>query len=128
MELKKSFYLIQLGILLLALAGLGACSGSGGNTTSSGGAGGPGTGGAGGTLTVSLTDSPFSEAKTVLVTFSEVQVHHSTNGWNTVPFTTGLISEWRLNSSRQYILERWTSTVVMPEAAIASLMATLVWV
>lgn len=88
MELKKSFYLIQLGILILALAGLGAC-GSGGNTTSSGGSGGPGTGGGGGALTVSLTDSPFSEAKAVLVTFSEVQVHHSTSGWNTVPFTTG---------------------------------------
>jgi hypothetical protein len=89
MDLRKSFYRIRLGILALSLAGLWACSGSGG-TTSSGGtgtAGGSGTGGAGGTLTVSLTDSPFSDAKAVLVTFSEVQVHHSGSGWITVPFT-----------------------------------------
>jgi hypothetical protein len=91
MDLKKFFYLIRLGILALALAGLWACS-SGGGTTSAGGTGtpgGPGTGGSNGTLTVNLTDSPFSDAKAVLVTFSEVQVHHSGSGWVTVPFTTG---------------------------------------
>ena len=94
MKLKKSFYRIRLGILILSLAGLWACSGGGGNTTSSGGSGAPGTGGTGsgagsGTLTVNLTDSPFSEAKAVLVTFSEVQVHHSGSGWITVPFASG---------------------------------------
>jgi hypothetical protein len=87
MNLKKSFYLIRLGILVLSLTGLWACSSGGGNTTSSGGS--SGTAGASGTLTISLTDSPFDDAQSVLVTFSEVQAHHSGNGWVTVPFTTG---------------------------------------
>jgi hypothetical protein len=92
MDLKKSFYLLGLGIFVLSLTGLWACSGGGGNTTSSGGtgtAGAAGTGEASGTLTVNLTDSPFSNAKAVLVTFSEVQVHHSGRGWVTVPFAAG---------------------------------------
>ena len=92
MDLKKSLYLIGLGILVLSLSGLCACSGGGGATTSSGGSsatGNGGTGGTSGTLTISITDSPFNDAKAVLVTFSEVQVHHTTNGWITVPFTTG---------------------------------------
>ncbi len=79
-------------MLVLSLSGLWACSSGGGNTTSSGGggtAGAPGTGGTSGTLTINLTDSPFNDAKAVLVTFSEVQVHHTSNGWITVPFTTG---------------------------------------
>lgn len=92
MDLKKSFYLIGIGILILSLSGLWGCSVGGGGTTSSGGSvtgGGTGTSGASGTLTVSLTDSPFNDAKAVLVTFSEVQVHHTTNGWVNVPFTSG---------------------------------------
>ena len=79
-------------MLVLSLSGLCACSGGGGGTTSSGGGGttgAPGTGGTSGTLTINMTDSPFNDAKAVLVTFSEVQVHHTTNGWITVPFTTG---------------------------------------
>jgi hypothetical protein len=77
---------------VLLLAGLWACSSSGGNsgTTSGGGGSGiPGNTGSTGTLTVNLTDSPFRDAKAVLVTFSEVQAHHSTSGWVTIPFTTG---------------------------------------
>ncbi len=42
-----------------------------------------------GNFTVMLTDSPFSEAKAVLVTFSDVSVHASGGGWTTVPFTGG---------------------------------------
>ncbi|MBI4765300.1 MAG: DUF4382 domain-containing protein [Deltaproteobacteria bacterium] len=90
MDLKKLFYLLGLGISVLSLTGLWACSSGGG--TSSGGTGttgAAGTGGASGTLTVNLTDSPFSNAKAVLVTFSEVQVHHSDRGWVTVPFAAG---------------------------------------
>ncbi len=39
-----------------------------------------------GTLRVLLKDTPFSEAKAVLVTFSEVSVHASGGGWKTVAF------------------------------------------
>jgi hypothetical protein len=40
-------------------------------------------------LTVMLKDSPFSDAKALLVTFSEVNVHASGGGWVTVPFAAG---------------------------------------
>jgi hypothetical protein len=33
-----------------------------------------------------LTDSPFSDARAVLVTFSEVTAHRSDSDWTTVPF------------------------------------------
>lgn len=39
-----------------------------------------------GTLTVLLKDSPYSDAKALLVTFSEVSVHMSGGAWVTVPF------------------------------------------
>jgi hypothetical protein len=39
-----------------------------------------------GTFTLRLKDSPFSEAKAVLVTFSEVTAHRSEGSWSTVPF------------------------------------------
>lgn len=39
-----------------------------------------------GTLSVRLTDSPFSEARAVLVTFSSVRAHRSDSDWTTVPF------------------------------------------
>lgn len=39
-----------------------------------------------GTLNMRLTDSPFSDAKAVLVTFSEVSAHHEDADWATVPF------------------------------------------
>ena len=39
-----------------------------------------------GTLNMRLTDSPFSDAKAVLVTFSEVQAHREDAEWATVPF------------------------------------------
>ena len=52
--------------------------------------GGPGSGGGGslgtGTLKIMMQDSPFSDAKAVLVTFSEVSVHKSGGGWETLPF------------------------------------------
>lgn len=43
-------------------------------------------------LTVMLKDSPFSDAKALLVTFSEVNVHASGAGWVTVPFAGGASS------------------------------------
>ncbi len=38
------------------------------------------------TLNVRITDSPFSDADAVLVTFSEVAVHRADDEWTTVPF------------------------------------------
>ncbi len=42
-----------------------------------------------GTLAVRITDSPFSEASAVLVTFSEVSAHTSDGAWVTLPFAGG---------------------------------------
>ena len=38
------------------------------------------------TLNLRLTDSPFTDAKAVLVTFAEVRAHRSEGDWTTVPF------------------------------------------
>ena len=43
-------------------------------------------------ITVLLKDSPFSDAKALLVTFSELQVHASGDSWMTVPFASGASS------------------------------------
>ena len=40
-------------------------------------------------LTVSITDSPFSGAMAVLVTFSSVEVHRADEEWTPVPFPVG---------------------------------------
>ena len=45
-----------------------------------------GPSGGSGTLNMRLTDSPFSDAKAVLVTFSEVSAHHEDSEWATIPF------------------------------------------
>ena len=43
-----------------------------------------------GRLSIRLTDSPFSDARALLVTFSEVSVHRADPGeWKTIPFVTG---------------------------------------
>lgn len=70
----------------------GAVSTPGGGGSGPGGSGGSGGGGTTtgmGSLAIRLTDSPFSEAKAVLVTFSEVSVHRSETGWETLPFAGG---------------------------------------
>ena len=57
-----------------------ACSGSPTGPTQSGSA----------TLNVRITDSPFEDAKAVLVTFDAVSVHKADGeGWTTVPFADG---------------------------------------
>lgn len=48
--------------------------------------------GAAGTLTVMLKDSPFSDAKSLLVTFSEVSAHRAEGEWAAVPFAGGATS------------------------------------
>jgi hypothetical protein len=40
-------------------------------------------------LTVMLKDSPFGDAKALLVTFTEVNIHASGGDWITVPFAAG---------------------------------------
>ena len=42
-----------------------------------------------GTMNLRLTDSPFSDAKAVLVTFSSVRAHRTDSDWTTVPFAGG---------------------------------------
>src|SRR5260221_13462622 len=43
-------------------------------------------------LTLMLKDSPFSDARALLVTFSQVNVHASGGDWVTVPFAAGAAS------------------------------------
>jgi hypothetical protein len=66
-------------------AGSGAVVGANGSA----GPGNPGTSTPAGTVSVRLTDSPFSDAQAVLVTFSEVSVHRSGGDWETLPFVGG---------------------------------------
>jgi uncharacterized protein DUF4382 len=84
--------------VVLLCAGAFACSGTNtpatpstaSNATSSGGGGGNPTSSTAGALSIYLTDSPFSDAKALLVTFSEVSVHSADTGeWKTLPFTGG---------------------------------------
>jgi hypothetical protein len=81
-------------VALLA-AGTLACSGSDAPTTPSNSNSAPGSSGTGatgstGTLNIHITDSPFSDAKALLVTFSEVTVHRADPGeWRTLTFASG---------------------------------------
>jgi hypothetical protein len=81
------------GIVFLA-AGILACSSSDGvtpsSTNSGGGSSGGSTSSSTGTLAIHLTDSPFSDAKALLVTFDDVSVHRADPGeWRTLPFAAG---------------------------------------
>ncbi len=50
----------------------------------------PSSSGSTGTLSIDITDSPFSDAMALLVTFSEVSVHRADPGeWKTLPFVSG---------------------------------------
>jgi hypothetical protein len=42
-----------------------------------------------GTLNLRITDTPFSDARAVLVTFSEVTAHRAESDWTRVPFAAG---------------------------------------
>ncbi len=83
--------------LLILSAGVLACGdGAGAPTMPDGvesGVSGPPSSGSGagtGTLSMSITDSPFSDAQALLVTFSEVSVHRSEGeGWETLTFAGG---------------------------------------
>ena len=68
---------------VLAAVSMAGC-GSNSPTTPSGSDGAPT-----GRATIMLQDSPFSDAKAVLVTFSEVSVHMSGGAFVTLPFASG---------------------------------------
>ena len=65
--------MVLLGSLTLGAA---ACSDSPSSPSS----------GSGGNFNLRLRDSPFADAKAVLVTFSSVRTHRSDSDWTTVPF------------------------------------------
>ena len=100
--MRKPQACFSIASALLLAAGAFACSSSDGltpsasnsvaGTGSSGGSGGSsgGSGSSRGTLAIHLTDSPFSDAKALLVTFSDVSVHQADPGdWKTLPFASG---------------------------------------
>ena len=61
-----------------------------GGSTSGGPGGGTTGSGATGTLAIHLTDSPFSDAKALLVSFSDVSVHRADPGeWQKLSFASG---------------------------------------
>ena len=93
-------YAVCIGLTALAIACGGdspvspdtssSGSGSSSSSTSNGAAGTTTPSPGNGRLTIRLTDSPFSDAKSLLVTFSEVSVHKADPGeWKTLPFASG---------------------------------------
>ncbi len=62
-----------------AVASAGASSGSGASSGGSAGTSGSGR------VTIQMTDSPYGDASAVLVEISEVSVHSSGGGWQSVP-------------------------------------------
>ncbi len=80
---------LRLPAVVAALGLMLGCGGGDGSLTGDGGAGGGGGGGSKGNLRIRITDSPFADAKAVLVTFTEVQVHLADADWQVVPFSGG---------------------------------------
>jgi uncharacterized protein DUF4382 len=64
-------------------------SGSGGSGSSGNSVGSGSTNGGSGHLMIGITDSPFSDAKAVLITFDGISVHTSGQGWQTIGFANG---------------------------------------
>lgn len=90
-------------LVAVAIAAAAACGGS--SPTSATNVTTPGTpGSATGKLTISMKDSPFSDAKALLVTISKVTAHMADGtSWTTLPFTGGA-------TSRTCDLKRLTNT------------------
>ena len=96
--MRAYFVCVPIVFIAALASGTLACSGSDAPTMPSdsnsaagpSGAGGSSTGGSTGTLAIHITDSPFSDAKALLVTFSEVTVHRADPGeWRTLSFASG---------------------------------------
>jgi len=70
--------------------GSGAAGGSGASGGTSGSGSGSSSNATTASLAINLTDSPFSDAKALLVTFSGVSVHSADgDAWQTIPFVSG---------------------------------------
>lgn len=72
--------LVTAAVVAAALAAVAACGSS------------PSSPSSGATLNIALKDSPFSDAKSLLVTFSEVDAHKADQAdgqWTTLPFSGG---------------------------------------
>jgi len=68
----------------------GATTGGNSGGSNGGGSDGGATSPVTGSLSIRITDSPFSDAKALLVTFSEVNVHRTDgDAWQTIPFVSG---------------------------------------
>ena len=87
----RSMGLLSIASAALFAAGAFACSGSDSVSGPSGSTATPSSASSGnGTLAIHLTDSPFSDAKALLVTFTDVSVHRADPGeWRTLPFASG---------------------------------------
>jgi hypothetical protein len=75
---------MRLSVAFLCAAACALAAGCGGSETS--------PSGTTGTLRMVLKDSPFSDAKSLLITFSGVDAHKSdqtTDSWSRIPFTGG---------------------------------------
>jgi hypothetical protein len=95
---------LALSIAVLLTASALACSGTSTSTPTAPGTSGGASSSNGGTsattapLTVKLTDSPFSDAKALLVTFSEVSVHNADNdSWQVISNTSRTCDLKQLN-------------------------------
>ena len=75
--------------LLLVVVAAGTMAGCGGGGNPAAPSPGSTPGPASGVATVMLQDSPFSDAKAVLITFSEVSVHLSGGDFAKLPFASG---------------------------------------
>jgi len=95
LAMQKSRFVVSMAAMALVVVETLACSSSsnGAGAGSNPAAPSAPTGGTSSTMatvSVRLTDSPFSDAKALLVTFSDVSVHSADPGdWKTIPFASG---------------------------------------
>ena len=89
--MDKSKIVVSLAAAAFLAAQSVACSNNSTSGSSSNPAAPGGTaGGTSSTVSIRLTDSPFSDAKALLVTFSDVSIHQADPGdWKTIPFASG---------------------------------------
>jgi len=77
---------MAIALLVLATGAFGCADSVENLSDPTAGGSGSGTSSGTGQLTVGITDSPFSDALAVLITFSEVSVHRSGGDWESVSF------------------------------------------